>query len=525
MTRTNAESGDSIDVRGLLALIDSRRSEIRQRLAERISNAHDRSVLSDALFKATLTDIHIHQVQTALYHLGFDREAVSLGLQMPAYQIHKSYASNSLPPAPLAISARSQVEARWSLFGQSIGFPIGVPASALTRDPDWVEFFAAAGFNVITYKTVRSRKHAEHPAPNWLVLKPETTPFVPEVHHEKLRSVVAERLPPIPLSGSHLSTANSFGVPSPSPEVWQEEFSTALKRISSSQMLIASVMGDHYGTHSRNELVKDFAKTARLAQEAGATVIELNVSCPNTLGKEGVQPPICYDSTLVRDIVHETRAIIRGDTNLVLKLSYLPRNVLGEMVADIGSLADGYSAINTVQCRVLDSDGRAAFTSPTGQVRELAGVAGRAIESLATATVAELARLKIETGNEYEVIGMGGVVDSESFENLYRTGATAVQAASGTFANPSLAVECAADLSTTLTINESVSPESRRAIAEKVQAKLLERTSRTSSIYEIAGSIAAPPQVTHDVIDDLADEGALEINKKGAVRTAKLVLS
>ena len=57
------------------------------------------------------------------------------------------------------------------MLGQPTGVPIGIPACPLTMNARWVEYYAERGYNVLTYKTVRSTARACYPLPNLLPVR------------------------------------------------------------------------------------------------------------------------------------------------------------------------------------------------------------------------------------------------------------------------------------------------------------------------------------------------------------------
>src|SRR5262249_7073980 len=65
-----------------------------------------------------------------------------------------------------------------------------------------------------------------------------------------------------------ISLANSFGIPSASPEVWQADLERTRGLLKPGQILITSVVGtaDQEGS-TQNELIADFAKCASQANE------------------------------------------------------------------------------------------------------------------------------------------------------------------------------------------------------------------------------------------------------------------
>jgi dihydroorotate dehydrogenase len=213
------------------------------------------------------------------------------------------------------------------------------------------------------------------------------------------------------------------------------------------QLLMVSVMGSPE-VHAGTALASDFVRTARLAEEAGATAIELNLSCPNTLDpvsggvKEGL---ICQDAAATRHIVRATRDALRPGTRLVAKFSYLASEQLCEIVEGVVAELDGISGINTVQMEVLAPDGTPEFSGTHGlpSARLLAGVSGAAIYELAMEFVRSLAALRRELGAEFDILAMGGVMSGAQVASMLAAGASSVQSASGAFAKPGLAAEVA----------------------------------------------------------------------------------
>jgi dihydroorotate dehydrogenase len=218
----------------------------------------------------------------------------------------------------------------------------------------------------------------------------------------------------------------------------------SLAAVDDDQLLLVSVMGE---ADAATGLVEDFARTARLAEEAGATVVELNLSCPNTLDRSasGVKPPLCLDADATVAVVEGVRRALDDRTGLVAKLSWLDEPRLAALVPRLAPLVDGVAGINTLQSRVLRSDGE-----PTFPGRELAGLSGAAVRDSALDFTRRLVALRELAGRRFDVLAMGGVTDPASFQALFALGADAVQSASGAFANPFLARDCIDALGSTL---------------------------------------------------------------------------
>ncbi|SES99375.1 dihydroorotate oxidase [Geodermatophilus poikilotrophus] len=363
------------------------------------------------------------------------------GVPTPAYDVLGSYRDNLATPLGPRLAERPRAgDRRWRVLGRDVGFPIGVPACVLNGGEEWVRHFARNGYSVLTYKTVRSRAHEPNAQPNWVFAARQAQSLPPGAAAE----VTADPWDWVAPGSPDVSTVNSFGVPSLAPEEWMADLQRSLAAVDDDQLLLVSVMGEGDGTG----LVDDFAATARLAQEAGATVVELNLSCPNTLSASTaarVKPPLCLDADATVAVVEGVRRALDDRTGLVAKLSWLDGPRLEALVPRLAPLVDGVAGINTLQSRVRRSDGR-----PTFPGRELAGLSGAAVRDSALDFTRRLVALRDAGGRHFDVLAMGGVTDPASFAALFALGADAVQSASGAFADPFLARDCVAALGETL---------------------------------------------------------------------------
>lgn len=332
---------------------------------------------------------------------------------------------------------------RWSLLGESIGYPIGVPASVLTANARYVEYYARQGFNVITYKTVRSQAREEQPFPNWVYLRDLDRPLTAE-EADSDNPVVGDREAFFD-DPAAISTANSFGVPSPAPDEWQVDVADALARIGDGKLLIVSVMGSSEIHSERDALVQDFVTVAHMAAETEASAIELNLSCPNTYDPQAgaVERPICAYPEDTRRIVSAVREQM-PHVKLVAKLGYLPKAQLERTVSLIAGEVDAISGINTLQRTVVTRAGRPTFLGTVEDAngfRDRAGVSGVAIRALGMDFTQSLSELKQQHGWTFETIGMGGVMTSADVRSLLDAGAAAVQTATAAAHNPMLPTE------------------------------------------------------------------------------------
>jgi dihydroorotate dehydrogenase len=334
-----------------------------------------------------------------------------------------------IEPAPPELLEAKQGR---SLLGQPVGYPIGVPASPLTANAERIAGLASQGLNVLTYKTVRSEAREAFPAPNWFFVAGMRRPLPVEAALEETTVQISGTKPPSD-SGSY-SMVNSFGMPSQDPAKWMPDIEAAVKALRDEQILIVSVVGT-YESYKGDALLEDFVQVARLAESAGAKAIELNLSCPNTLAEDGdgMGKPLCENPGHTQAIVQAVRKGLKSETRLVAKLGYLAPIRLAEVVERIAGQVDAIAGINTWQVNVTDASGKPAFRGTPDDPdrdRPKAGLSGVAIRDLALDFVRELALLRRERDWSFDIIGMGGVMNTHDVRALMASGADAVQATS-----------------------------------------------------------------------------------------------
>jgi hypothetical protein len=208
------------------------------------------------------------------------------------------------------------------------------------------------------------------------------------------------------------------------------------------QLLIVSVVGD-YEALSGQKLIDDFVDVAVRAEAAGATIIELNLSCPNSVSRHGfgVRPPICESKEDTHKIVVAVRSALFWNTKLVAKLGYLPRPALEDVVEPILDSVDGIAGINTLQVDVEDTEQGPVFQGTLddpNETRPMAGLSGVSIRDHALDFVRSLALLRRRLGHSFEIIGMGGVMEPHDVRALMAYGADAVQTATAATNYPDL---------------------------------------------------------------------------------------
>ena len=341
-----------------------------------------------------------------------------------AYDIAATYRENfqrgpQLEPRP-AIPTTPANE-RVEFLGFSVNSRLGI-AAGLLLNAKWIEGYAARGWDLLSYKTVRSAARECYPPPNWAFVNAD----------EGDGPVCAtDDLAADPAS---ISSAVCFGMPSMPPEFWREDIVSAKSAIGAGQMLIVSVVASPEPGWSAAQVAHDYAQCAAWATEAGADVIEANYSCPNVCSAEG---QIYCDAGLSETVTQTIRGAI-GGTPLLLKIGVFPNaeNQRAFLHAVAGN-ANGITLVNGISRPVLHPDGRPVF----GEDYVKAGVLGRIIHEPCVTAVRE-ARALIENENlSLALAAVGGVSSWADYKDFIAAGADAVLCGSSPMYLPDLACE------------------------------------------------------------------------------------
>lgn len=306
--------------------------------------------------------------------------------------------------------------------------PLGIPSCPLTTSPGRLEFYSRAGFDLLTYKTWRSRPWPPHPSPRWAFAVGVQQPVNPSV---MLPTVTASLDEPPGDSRRH-SMVNSVGVPSTDPTMWQGLLAEAHRRLGTNQRLIASVMGSPEVTATSGELADDYARAAAYAQEAGVDAIELNLSCPNTTGAL-----VCRLPDVAAEVCEATAKTVSGKgTPLLIKTSYLEPGLLEMVVGACFPHIQGIVAINTVSVPVMGKDQQPFFPG-----RPTAGLSGWSIREAGLDMARRLAAFNTANQLGLAIIGVGGVMTADDIDAYLSLGVDAVQSCTGAYLDPDLALK------------------------------------------------------------------------------------
>ena len=350
-------------------------------------------------------------------------------MQFPRYDISRSYEwnyANAPEPANVdvpdfafrSVNAGQSADG-WTFLGQPVPSPLGVPAGPLLNGR-WVLYYASLGFDILTYKTVRSSARPCYPLPNLL-------PVNISVLHGGERNV--------PATESSPSWAVSFGMPSAEPNDWRRDIAWTRDRLDTAKKLVVSVVGTMQDNWTIQDLADDYAQCARWARESGADAVEANFSCPNVSTCDGQlyqQPP---DAAVVAATI---RAAI-GDFPFIAKIGHIPDTESAEkLLQAIGPHVNGIAMTNSVAATVVYEDGREEFS---GQPR---GICGQATFTPSLQQVQMFARLRTsaETADPMPaIIGVGGATRFDDVIGYLQAGAESVHMATAVMLQPDVALQ------------------------------------------------------------------------------------
>src|SRR5260221_427716 len=102
-------------------------------------------------------------------------------------------------------------------LGHKVNSQFGLPSTPMTFTARGIGLYAKLGYDIITYRSVRSVEWRGLGAPNWLYVDVKAP-----LKREDLSQTLTASLSPFP--DQEVSTANSFGIQSYKPEYWQQEY-------------------------------------------------------------------------------------------------------------------------------------------------------------------------------------------------------------------------------------------------------------------------------------------------------------
>jgi dihydroorotate dehydrogenase len=331
---------------------------------------------------------------------------------LPRYDWGETYDWNyQHAPAPVPHDEPA-VPGTWNFCGVPVGSPLGIAAGPLLNG-QWILYYAALGFDVLTYKTVRSRHRGCYPLPN---LQPVATGSI----HDDRRALNG-------CAKMEGSWAVSFGMPSKSPDVWRADVEATRRALPKNKILSVSVVATPEDHWTVEEVAEDFARCAKWAVDSGADCVEANFSCPNVASADGQ----LYQSPESAGLVAARVRDAIGRTPLLIKIGHVTEERLAvELGRSLARFVDALVMVNCISAQVRSTDQELLFD---GQRR---GIAGEAIRDAAVGQVKLFSNALRQQSLALRLVGVGGIATAAHVRAHLDAGAHAVQLATAAMLDP-----------------------------------------------------------------------------------------
>lgn len=310
-----------------------------------------------------------------------------------------------------------------TFLGQSLNSAFGVSASPMTHGPKAVKLMSQLGYDLITYRSVRSQAWKGQPYPHWRYVDCKDQLTVEALSQKLLGSEH-------PFKDQEVTTANSFGIQSSKPQEWQQDFEVAQSSLQKGQLLILSIM---FTPEEGKDVLEDCKLVAAYAKETSAKVFEINLAHPNS----GMNSLVFEDIELSTAICKHIKQII-PDRPIIAKVGYYKQpELLEHFIKETEGCIDGISSTNTFAMPIVDTSGIEMFPG-----RAKAGVSGSAIRQLSQKQAQKIVDIKKDMKlKDFVVIGIGGVTKPEHIQEYLDLGVDCVQSAVGVWVDPLLAIK------------------------------------------------------------------------------------
>jgi dihydroorotate dehydrogenase (NAD+) catalytic subunit len=344
--------------------------------------------------------------------LGATKLPIARAMPLRGYNWRETYDWNyDNVPEPQAITELA-LRRKWDYCGLPVSSPIGIAAGPLLNG-QWILYYASLGFEVLTYKTVRSSERACYALPN---LQP--------VQAGSLR-----------VGGNTLSTATqmrdgwavSFGMPSRAPQIWRSDIEQTRSRLPKDKILSVSVVASPQPQWTIDDLAADFALCARWAIESGADCVEANFSCPNVAS---VDAQLFQQPEAAAFVAARLRETI-GSKPLLIKIGHIADEQLAaRLVHALTPHVNALVMVNCIPAKIVDQAQRPLFH---GETR---GIAGAPIYEAALAQIHCFNQIVRAQGSSLRLVGVGGIATFAQLQAHLQAGSHSVQLATAAMLNP-----------------------------------------------------------------------------------------
>jgi len=351
---------------------------------------------------------------------------MSVTTKLPAYDRSQTYAWNYGHPPNVVECDVPAWPGDWKFCGRKVGSPLGIAAGPLLNGR-WILYYASLGFDVLTYKTVRSVERACYDLPNLQPVRIDRRGDSDEssqLRGDETSLPAAERM-----TGSW---AVSFGMPSQPPDVWRADIEWTRGNLPREKVLIVSVVGTVQPDWTIDDMAADYARCARWAVESGADGVETNFSCPNVSTCDG---QLFQQPQSAANVAARVREACGGRPYLIKIGQVNTPEEAAALIDAVAPYADGLSMTNSLATTVTGADGKLLFG---GQRRGICGAAIREASIRQTRLFAdEIAR----RGLPLRVVGVGGASNAEHIRQYLDAGAQAVHLATAVMVDPGVGIK------------------------------------------------------------------------------------
>ena len=336
---------------------------------------------------------------------------------------------------------------KYYFLGIPLHIPFGVPAGPLINSK-YVQVALDAGFCFPIYKTVRSQFWPCNSWPNILSVQSQNNFLNAKEKNEVFATPFQEKNY---RESQTLSISNSFGVPSQLPQIWSQDFDS-LKNYSEKlgYHVGLSFQGSKKNAPSEEErqnlffqdTQETYEQAVNTVTQTGFHLLEVNLSCPNEKSVP-IYKNLPYAIKLLSHIKQMTKQ--NNKIKLIAKIGALSAEETNYFMSESSPFIDGISAINTISADILSE----TKTPALGNGSISGGVCGKLIlnEGLKMSNLLAETRLKLGLKKEnFGLIGVGGVMNTDNFNSYLNTGVDVVQAATGMMWNLNFANEVASCL-------------------------------------------------------------------------------
>lgn len=332
------------------------------------------------------------------------------------------------PQLLLGLMLLTNVTLTTSFLGKKLFSPIGIAACPLTATAKGVTMCSQNGYDIITYKTIRSSEKEGYQAPHMFSIdtaslagwSPGDTIVLSDTEHAEYNQQ----------KEIFDTITNSYGISSKKPIETVLDIQQSKSLLHPNQMLIVSIYGSG---NTKKEIINDFIKAAYLAVIGNADALELNLSCPNI-----TKGMIYEDHTMVYDLCKAVKQTF-PHIPLIIKVGYFNnlKNMKAVLCAAHYAGVRAICGINSIPISIIDEHGHPLF----GKQRAVSGLSGAKLLPY-TQEFIKNARAIIENESlDLALCATGGITQAHQFDLLLEAGADVVQCATGALLNPNLAKE------------------------------------------------------------------------------------